>query len=377
MKILFISMPSIHAIRWIENLKNTDFELYWFDVTNRGTITTLDRVTQFVNWKTRKKPYIKGEYIFSKKFPNAYFRIKHLFEVSENEFLENIIQEFQPDIIHSLEMQHCSYPILKTMNKYPNIKWIYSCWGSDLYYYKNIKNHNIKIKSVLKRVDYLITDCERDANLAKELGFTGKHLGVIPGGSGYNLEQLEAYKLPSIERKLILVKGYQHTFGRALNVIKALTELKVELSSFEIVVFGAHNDVLDYIEAHNLPFKTYHRNELSQDELMQIMGKALIYIGNSISDGMSNTLLEAIVMNAFPVQSNPGNVTSEIINNTENGILIQNPDNIEEIKKAIINAINDKARIIEAAKINADIAKERLDYRNIQSKIIQLYNQLL
>ena len=44
MKILFISMPSVHVIRWIENLKGSDHELYWFDVLNRGRLETLDSV---------------------------------------------------------------------------------------------------------------------------------------------------------------------------------------------------------------------------------------------------------------------------------------------------------------------------------------------
>ena len=60
MKILFVSMPSIHVIRWIENLKETQHELYWFDVLGRGKLETLEGVKQFTNWKHRKLPYFKG-----------------------------------------------------------------------------------------------------------------------------------------------------------------------------------------------------------------------------------------------------------------------------------------------------------------------------
>ena len=84
-------MPSIHAIRWIENLKNTDFELYWFDVTNKGKLKVDFNLTQFIDWKKRKIPYLKGEYKFSKKFPNAYFKTKHLFEITENEAVEKVL----------------------------------------------------------------------------------------------------------------------------------------------------------------------------------------------------------------------------------------------------------------------------------------------
>ena len=90
MKILFLSMPSIHALRWIENLKNTDNELYWFDVTDKGTVSGFENLTHYVNWKKRKLPHIKGEYRFSRHFPFTYMKVKHLFETTENEFLEKI-----------------------------------------------------------------------------------------------------------------------------------------------------------------------------------------------------------------------------------------------------------------------------------------------
>jgi glycosyltransferase involved in cell wall biosynthesis len=376
MKILFISMPSIHATSWIKNLKDAGHELFWFDVTNRGFLNSALAITEFTGWKQRKLKYMKGEYYIYKKFPNLHFNIKKFFEITENEALVKIILEIEPDMVHSFEMQSCSYPILKAMNKFPNLKWIYSCWGSDLYYYKNLRNHKNKIKNTLKRINFLITDCKRDYKLAIKLEFSGTHLGVIPGGSGYDLEELNCYKKPINQRRIILVKGYQHTFGRALNVIKALQNINNTISEYEVVVFGAHKEVLDYIDVHNLPYKAYDRNALNQNQVIKLMGESLIYIGNTISDGMPNTLLEAICMNAFPIQSNPGNATSEIIDDGENGLLIENPEDIENIEKLIVNALRDRNRIIEAAKINTEIAINRLDYAKIKQKIINLYTDL-
>jgi hypothetical protein len=42
-------------------------------------------------------------------------------------------------------------------------------------------------------------------------------------------------------------------------------------------------------------------------------GQSILHIGNSISDGMPNALLEAMGMGAFPIQSNPGKVSEEVI----------------------------------------------------------------
>jgi len=377
MKILLVSMHSIHVTRWIENLKDTNYELYWFDVLDKGKLETLDSVTQFTGWKKRKRPYIKGEYFVSKKFPVFYEKILPNLEITVNEALEKVIENIQPDIVHSFEMQSCSYPILKTMLKFPKLKWLYSCWGNDIFYYMNFKDHSSKIRRVLKRVDYLHTDCARDFALAQKLNFSGQHLGVIPGGTGYKICELEPFKLPISERKIILVKGYEHRLGRGLNIIKALHALLHEIHGYEITVFGAHQSVIDYIKTNQLNFRFYNRHELSHDELTKLMGKSLIYIGNSISDGMPNTLLEAIVMQAFPIQSNPGGASEEIITNNVNGFLIQNPESITEIKKNILKATSNLNLLRDAAIQNQKIALERLDYSDNKLKVIEMYKTIM
>ncbi len=367
-------MPSIHVIRWIENLKDSSYELYWFDVLGRGRLETLDSVCQFTDWQKRKIATVKGEYFLSKKAPLIYEKIVPFLEVTANEALEKIILEIQPDVIHSFEMQSCSYPILKTMRKHPNIKWLYSCWGNDLYYYQQFPAHSKKIKQVLQRVDFLHTDCNRDFILAKKMGFLGTHVGVIPGGTGYKLEGLEKYKLPVAERKIILVKGYEHHLGRGLNVVKALESIKNEIYNYKVVVFGTHPSVIAYIQNNQLNFDVFDRHGLSHHELMKLMGKSLLYIGNSISDGMPNTLLEAVVMGAFPIQSNPGGVTAEIIENGVNGFLIDNPESIMYVKNIILKFLSSPQLAENAFKINVNLAQERLEYKCNRVKVISIYN---
>lgn len=376
MKILFVSMTSIHATRWIENLKDTSDQLYWFDVLDRGKMETLEKVHQFTDWKKRKIPYVPGEHFLYKKFPSLYNGLQPFLEVTANEKLEKIIQEIQPDVIHSFEMQNCGYPILKTMNRHSTIKWIYSCWGNDLFYYQNFKTHKAKIKVFLRRVNFLHTDCQRDFEIAKTLGFKGKHLGIIPGGSGYDLKTLQKYKRSHLERKIILVKGYQHMFGRGLNVVKALKEIQSDLKDCEVVIFGAHSSVMGYISQNRLPFKSYGRHGLEHGELLRLMGQSLMYIGNSISDGMPNTLLEAMIMGIFPIQSNPGGATAEIIVDGENGFLIQNPESIEEIKSLILKALHNPEIIEKAIEINSNLAINKLGFDKNKEKIIAIYKSL-
>lgn len=373
MKILFVSMHSIHAIRWIENLKDTHHELYWFDVTNKGKLNTIDKVHQITNWKKRKIPYLKGEYFLRKNYSSLYNLLNPFLEVTANEYLEKIIQDIQPDLIHSFEMHTCSYPILKTMIKFQHIKWLYSCWGNDLYYNRNIPNDLKTIKRMMARIDFLHTDCQRDFEIAKSLGFIGDFFGVIPTGGGYDLAYYKNYRLSFEERKIILIKGYEHLFGRGLNVVKALQIKNDLLKNYEVVVFGAHQEVIDFINFNKLPFKTFGRNDLSQSELIKLMGKSILYMGNSISDGMPNTLLEAIIMQVFPIQSNPGNATAEIIENKKNGLLINDSNDVNEIIEKINFALTNLKLLEQAMILNNEIAKERLNYSVNQVKIEEIY----
>lgn len=373
MKILLVSMPSIHVRRWIKNLEDTDHKIYWFDVLGRGKleIKTLDK--QFTNWEKRKIPYIKGEYFLNEKFSYIYNRLEKYIKVTPAEALKNIINEIQPDIVHSFEMQSCSYPLLRVMKNFPNIKWVYSCWGSDLYFYQNSKYHKNLIVKTLKRIDYLQTDNLRDVQLAKKLGFQGGFSGVIPGGGGYDLKTFSKYiKAPS-DRKIILVKGYQHKFGRALVILKALKEIQEDLNDHEVVVFAAHREVIDFINDHQLPFKALGRHSLSNEEVIKLMGESLIYIGNSISDGIPNTLLESLMMGAFPIQSNPGSVSEEVIEDGVNGFLIKDPNNITEITSLVLMAINKKDMLYKASTINQNLMKEKMDFKINQKMILKLY----
>ena len=376
MRILFISMRSIHAVRWIENLNAFGHELYWFDVLEKGGLPTKISMQQITNWKKRKVPYIKGEYFLQQKFPVFYTTLQPFLEVTANEKLVQILNEIQPDLVHSFEMQSCSYPILETMQKFPKIKWLYSCWGSDLFYFQNQPQHVSKIKAVLSRINYLHTDCNRDFILAKNLGFKGKHTGVIPGGGGFHLEEFLPFIHSVSERKIILVKGYQHKFGRALPILKALMYLTDYLTDYKVIVFGSHKVVIDWVHENRLPFKVFPKDTISHEEILKIMGQSAVYIGNSLSDGIPNTLLEAIIMGAFPIQSNPGNVTAEIISDGKNGFLIENPDDEKVIANLILKVLQQRELLETAFEINQKIAKERLDYMVNQQKIVALYQQI-
>lgn len=373
--LLLIAIPSIHFKRWITNIDLDKFNIYWFDILNKGRQYFKTDIIQITDWQSRKIAYIKGEYLLQQNFPFLFNSIETFIRITANEKLNEIVNKYSIDIIHSFEMQNCTYPFLNFIQKKKTF-WIYSCWGSDLFYYQNLPKHNKKIRNVLKNIDYLITDNKRDQNLARNLGFKGRNLAIIPGGGGLCTEKYVNLIKPFKDRNTIIVKGYNHNFGRGLKVVKALKKLKLD-ESYKIVVFASHNIISNYVRDNKLNYTIYHRHELLHEEVLKLMGNSLIYIGNSISDGMPNTLLEALSMGAFPIQSNPGNVTAEIITDNKNGILIKDPECITHLEVLITNLLENKIVMANAFFENIILGEKILDKQANTKLINDAYEEVI
>ena len=378
MKILFVCLQYIHAARWINQLKDTEHEIYVFDCLDRPIHKDLLWTNYTTNWSKRKVPYLKGEFFLEKKMPSIFNKIERYLKVTSSEKLEELIKELKPDLVHSLEMQSQTYPLLKVRKK-NDFKWAYFSWGSDLYLYQNEKKHQQKIKQVLFNLNYLFVDSQRDINIAKDLGFKNEVAGIFPGGGGYQLEKIKETVAETPKENLIIIKGYHHWAGRALVVLNALELIKSDLIDYKVLVYSAHDNVIDKIaemngNGWNIEYIS-RKKEVSQNELLKLFAKAKIAIGNNISDGIPNTLLEAIILGAFPIQSNPGGASEDYITNGENGFLIQNPEDAIEISKLIIKALQNEALLESAFLMNKEIT-EKLEYKKIQQEVLSVYKKI-
>lgn len=374
MKILLVSMNSLHFRRWTFQLENSGHDVYWFDIKDQGYIPSLSWVHQIVGWK---KGFLKrrGRTFLKKQLPNLYQKLSDRFDINVEVAFTRALEEIKPDLVHSFALYISCTPILFVMNKKPELKWLYSSWGSDLFYFQNIPEYLDDIKMVLQRVTHIITDCNRDAIIVKKYGFSGEHLGVFPGGGGFNLKKMKKWRCPFLDRDVILVKGYQGRSGRAIQVIKALEKVSEQTKEYQIVIFGADLEVKKYIEDNKFNARVFLM--LPRNEVLKLMGKSFLFIGNSNSDGMPNTLLEAICMGSFPIQSNPGGASSEIIENRKNGFLIGDSEDVNEIALLISSALasENKKLLFRGAKHNIRISNS-FSYDKIKVEIQKCYSRI-
>lgn len=372
MKILIVSMRSIHTIRWVSQLKDTGHDVYYFDILNGGLIKEWDWVTQISNWRYKFGDF-KGRFFIKKYFP----KVHSLLENDVEKAFKKVLEDVQPDVVHSFVLYISCSPIFNIMQNNKQIKWIYSAWGNDLYFNQNKPEYKKEILKVLPVLDYMFADCKRDLNLSLELGFKGTVLGNFPGGGGYHLNMINEEIRTVDERDGIIMKGYHGEKHRALQVLKALELIEI---TPKITVFSADDVVYEYyLNSEKLKERDvtiYRINEhINHQDLCKLMNQSLIYIGNNLSDGLPNTLLESICFGAFPIQSNPGGASAEVINHGENGLLINDCDDVDEIKFNIEKALSNKKLLEDAFKFNMKF-RNTLEYYTIKKQVINRYNSI-
>jgi hypothetical protein len=392
MRILFIAIgESVHTARWMSQIADEGWDLHLFPVEPGNPHKDFRNVTIHAfyreYWKdTPSAVHNKGFYW---PFPRGIARIYQVAQlVAPNRAtpaarLARTIQSLKPDIVHVLEMQSAGYLTLAAkarLNGYSFPPSIFSCWGNDLYLFGRQPEHAARIRALLSDCDYYIADCARDLPLALEFGFKGEPLGVFTTAGGYDLQGMRRFRQPgpTSARKVIALKGHQTTRGaNALAALQALEMCSDLLSGFELRVFSASNEIrralssVSQIEGLRV---TETRPRCTHEEILELMGSARIAIGVSASDGTPNAMLEAMVLGAFPIQSDTIS-TAEWIQDGVNGFLVSATDP-QSIADAIRRALTDDELVDRAAQVNEDLVNERLDLNKIKPKVIELYRKV-
>jgi glycosyltransferase involved in cell wall biosynthesis len=184
---------------------------------------------------------------------------------------------------------------------------------------------------------------------------------------------------PTSQRKVIALKGYQHWAGRGLVGLRAL-ELCADVlrqRDYSIAVYSIYNpDVhLAVARAANrtrLRFETIAQE--SREDVLRVHGRARVSIGLSISDGLSTSALEAVIMGAFPVQSDTS-CLCELVKCGE-GVLMVPPEDPDAVAAAIVRAATDDQLVDRAAEDNARVAATRLSASVVRPRVVSLYQQV-
>jgi len=285
--------------------------------------------------------------------------------------------KLKPDIIHSLEMQHAGYLALAARERlggrFPT--WIVTNWGADIFLFGRLPEHVEKIKVVLSACDYYDCECHRDVELAPTFGFKGEVLPVLPNTGGFDIERMHQFRQPGATsaRRLIVLKGYQGWAGRALVGLRAIELSAAVLKGYRVVVYLAGEDVRIAAElvSHSTGIPIEIIPHSSHENMLRLHGRARVSIGLSIGDAASTSMLEAMVMGSFPIQSCTA-CADEWIEDGKTGLIVP-PEDPELIAAAIRRALTDDDLVDQAAELNARTAREELEYSIIKPQVVKMY----
>lgn len=277
-----------------------------------------------------------------------------------------------------MEFQHAGYGVLKAKQNFSDDfpPWLATNWGSDIYLFRHHPEHRAIIQELLRSIDFYSCECERDVELARELGLTAPTLPVLPNSGGFDLDEIRNLNSgPTSKRRLIMVKGYQNFAGRAMTALDAVERCRDSLRHYDIVVFSAAYDVRDRVAAMNRNGWSIRAPAyLEHQEMLRSYGQARIYLGVNISDAISTSLLEAMAMGAFPIQTNTS-CCDEWIEDGKSGFSIP-PNDLEVITDRLRRALSDDELVDRAAAINERTVATRLDERILRGRALDFYAQI-
>jgi glycosyltransferase involved in cell wall biosynthesis len=386
-RILFVAMPdSVHTARWVRQVAGIGWDLHLYPVYHAlphlelVDVTVHDGISRYRPPGLNRSVRLRGVWPFRKWLQPMIWLANQTRLRCDGEKLAKLIRKLKPDIVHSLEFQHSGYMVLEAKEEFGEHfpRWIATNWGSDIYLFGRLREHEDRIRGLLAACDYYGCECQRDVRLAKDLGLKGEVLPVLPNTGGFDLAHLKDLreKGPPSGRRLIVLKGYQHWAGRALVGLRAIALCAEDLHGYRVAVYSAGSEVRLAAElvSHSTGIPIDVVPPSPHDDILRLFGSARIYVGLSISDAISTSLLEALVMGTFPIQSCTS-CADEWIVDGESGLIVP-PEDPEPVAAAIRRAVRDDALVDRAANLNAGTAGQRLDRAAIQPKVVAIYERI-
>lgn len=352
---------SVHLGRWLEQFEGADFEFYLFPSSPHRRIHS--KISNLVASGSLRLPW----HLRVSALP-LWLLDRVLSDWCRGALLALELRKIRPDLVHILEFQNAGYLYLrgrKLSRSFAEVPVLLTPYGSDMYWFRRFKKHESRLRQLLKAASAMSCECRRDEIIAAELGFTGTYLPRIPafGKVGRSLGSDN-----KSQRDLVVIKGYQNRWGRALNAIEAVRRVEGRLDGYEIHIFSCNIRTLlaarRWRKKSNLEIFTYRKNSLSHKEVQALFSRAEIYLGLSVSDGISASMIEAMVNGAIPIQSDTS-CCGEWLDHARGGFLVKY-DDIAQIEEHITFILESEEFRREARKVNAEVIAKRLNSRRLE-----------
>jgi hypothetical protein len=242
---------------------------------------------------------------------NIYLNALNLLQIHAQRYIENHIINFQPDILWIHDLQSAGYltsSILESVHRNTiNTKICASIWGNDLYHFHDDKIHNIKLRSILSKINFLHAESIRDEIIARELCFMGRMLPI----SSITLTDINVFKkighyVTKVKDIFVLLKGSYYLRSNLTYLYNQINSDYLFWVDKKIVIIGATEEEEFFFR--KLKFKYQISIEMyesiSHDLYLNFLHRSKYHLSCNLSDGIPNTSAESVYCNCIPIFTN-------------------------------------------------------------------------
>jgi Glycosyl transferases group 1/Glycosyl transferase 4-like domain len=275
--------------------------------------------------------------------------------------LRAFIKEVQPDIVHAMRIPYEGMLTASAMDGLvTRPSFLVSVWGNDFTLHApSTPLMKYYTRKVMRSVDGLHSDVERDVKLAHEWGLgEEKPTLVAPGNGGirgdvfYPPEEL-------VKSPIIINPRGVRPYVRNDLFFKAIPLVLAKRPDAKFLCTGMQNE----------PQAMSWMKEFGIEHAVEFV------VSPSIHDGTPNTLLEAMACGCFPAAGDLESIR-EWITHGQNGLLFDS-NNPQSIADAILLGLEREDLRTEAAGLNMKIISARAEYGANMKRVEGFYGEVI
>lgn len=392
-KILFIGLgESTHTQSWIDLLESADFNVRLFALPSgvppadwevktylsayeHAPLNAQNRLALHSANHTRR--FLKRQVARLNGAPSI--------DTLASDWLARIIQEWRPDIIHTLGLDPAGnfYFQARHQHQLQGIgKWVLQTrGGSDLALSHLNPECRDKIAAVLRECDQMISDNSQNFSIARSMGVRDTQLsriGTVPGTGGIEVAEFEKTwaEKPSTRRMILWPKVYETPWGKILPVFEAFKLCWQSIQPCEVTMLSMDAEARMWYWT--LPTQIrelcHPSQRLARGDVLNMMARSRVMLAPSLVDGVPNSMLEAMAAGALPIVS-PLETIKPVVEAERNVLFARNlyP---QEIADALVRAMSDDALVDRAADENLKLVRRIADRSEIRLRVTGFYQEL-
>lgn len=373
-KIFFVGeIISSHAQSWIDMMN--EGSIFNIKALNIGPIFNSSPLPYHVahahKLPLQSHPFFGG---FVRRLPS---RLKDRFVVRR---MNRLIKSFRPDIVHTLGIYPAAPFFAYFRGLIPETPWVMQARGGpDIALNRLDPSKNAELKQLLPQCDWFIADNKLNYAYAKELGVPEHKFapfGTVPGTGGIEVENEPKIPPSRRERLVVWPKAYFCIQSDGLPVIEGIRRAWPHIRPCRVVATAATPEVAFWTKhllgSEGIPIEIHER--ISRKSMLELTKEARVVLMPSLSDGIPNTLYEAMALGAVPIVSPLETLTG--LFEDERHVLYAGNLCPDEIASALVRALNDDALADGIAMANLPYVRAIANRKSIGCQVRDFYRSI-